>query len=97
MALEERLVQRDVLQAADRLAGHAFEHPVDQQERIAVRQGPHDGADVERLHGLPCQPSRPILPGRSSALIRLASSRRRPTWPAMYFPSRWGRAGNALV
>ena len=38
MADEERLVDRDVLERLDALARFDLEHPVDQQERVAVRQ-----------------------------------------------------------
>ena len=44
---EERLVERDVLDGANALALRAFEHAVDEQERIAMRQLPHDAHDVE--------------------------------------------------
>ncbi len=44
---EVRLVEADVLQRADALAAHALEHPIHQQERIAVRQPLHDAADIE--------------------------------------------------
>ena len=35
----------DVLEGADALAGHAFEHPIHQQERVAVRQALHDARE----------------------------------------------------
>src|SRR5206468_7581898 len=50
MSLEERLVERHVLQAADRYAGLTVEHAVDQQERIAMRKLLEDFPYVERLH-----------------------------------------------
>ena len=48
---KERLVDRDVLEGADALALVAFEHAVDEQERVAVRQQAHHAHDVERMTG----------------------------------------------
>src|SRR5690606_26075206 len=51
MALEERLVGGHVLEAADVRPMLELDHPVHQQERIAVGQEVLDGDDVERqLH-----------------------------------------------
>src|SRR5207302_1652288 len=50
MSLEERLVERDILQAANRYAGIAGKHAVHQQERIAMGKLFEDLPDVERLH-----------------------------------------------
>jgi hypothetical protein len=47
MAREERFVDRDVLDGANAFALSALEHPVDQQERVAMRQQTHDSHDVE--------------------------------------------------
>ena len=48
MSDEELLVGRDVLERDDALARDALEHAVDEQERIAMRQPPHDLVDAER-------------------------------------------------
>src|SRR5689334_11077456 len=49
MALEEWLVDRDVLHANDPLPVFDLENPIDEQKWIAVRQHPHDVFDLE--HG----------------------------------------------
>ena len=41
------LVERDVLDADDPLVGLQFRDAIDEQERVAVRQDPLDGAVVE--------------------------------------------------
>src|SRR5690606_1566499 len=46
VALEERFVEGDVLDRAQALVRVEFDHAVDQQERIAVRQHPHDARDI---------------------------------------------------
>ena len=51
VAAEERLVDGDVLERDDPLARLDLQHPVDQQERIAVRQHRQDPLDVP-LRGL---------------------------------------------
>src|SRR2546421_13031979 len=50
MALEERLVDRDVLDSDDSLLPFHFDDPVYEQERIAVGQIVHDLADIHRRH-----------------------------------------------
>ncbi len=47
VALKERLVDRDVLDADDPLAVLDLDDPIDQQERIAMRQDVQDRADVD--------------------------------------------------
>ncbi len=49
MALEERLVGGDVLDRHDPPPGLELQHPVHQQDRVAVRQHGADPFDVERL------------------------------------------------
>ena len=49
MPLEERLVDRDVLDADDPLLRLDLEHAIDEQEGIAVRQHLHDLFDSEHL------------------------------------------------
>ena len=48
VSLEERLVDAHVLERHDATAGLELEHPVDQQERVAMRQDLHDPLDVHR-------------------------------------------------
>ena len=55
VAHEERLVDRDVLQRDDALARHELEHAVDEDDRIAVRQLPHDLLDVHLHDCFPCR------------------------------------------
>src|SRR5437762_7042259 len=38
VTLEERLVDRDILDCLDALAGFHLEHPIDEQDRVAMRQ-----------------------------------------------------------
>ena len=45
---EERLVDRDVLDADRRDVRHQVHHPVDQQKRVAMRNGVHDAGDVDQ-------------------------------------------------
>ena len=52
VALEERLVERHVLDGLDTLAGDvALQHAIDHEKRISMRQVPHDLDDVHRGHG----------------------------------------------
>ena len=47
MALEERFVNRDVLDSYDPLARRKINDPVDQQKWVAVRQNPLDFIDIQ--------------------------------------------------
>jgi hypothetical protein len=46
VALEEPLIHRHRLEADRTLERTHLDHPVDQQERIAMRDHPHDRVDV---------------------------------------------------
>ena len=77
VAREERLVDRDVLERADRLARHALEHAIHQQEGIAMRQPAHHLVDVHRQrlgHRLPFVTS--ARHSVSSGIVRLLRPRR---------------------
>src|SRR5690606_36187352 len=47
MASEEWLVERDILNGNDAFTRHHFQHAIDQQHRIAMRQPLHDLLDIE--------------------------------------------------
>ena len=55
MSRKERLVEGHVLERTDRLTRLAFQHAVDEQKRIPMRQTPHDFVDIHgqyaRRHG----------------------------------------------
>jgi hypothetical protein len=70
VALEERLVDGDVLQRLDAHALLELEHAVDQQERVAVRQLLQDVVDVQ--HGW----SGPRRHGASGVLLQRAQRSR---------------------
>ncbi len=79
MAREEWLVDGHVLDRVDALAGHALDHAVDEQERVAVRQLREHRLDVHReafAHLVPL----PALPGvprrRASSRCSRATARR---------------------
>ncbi len=84
MPLEERLVDGDILQRADALARHALEHPIDQQERVTVRQPLEDRVDVELqrcIHQSWSCCGNPLSPRSSRRTRSFSASRRlkRPT------------------
>jgi hypothetical protein len=49
MSVEERLIDRDVLQRDNSLVGIDFDDTIHQQKRIAMRKDPHDLGDA-KLH-----------------------------------------------
>ena len=51
MALEEVLVEADRLYRMDALVFREARHAVDEQHRIAVRQGLEDRSDIHRADG----------------------------------------------
>jgi hypothetical protein len=87
MALEVRLVDRDILESSQMLARLAGEHPVDHQERVAVRQILENLADVHAAHGLLLLAR---FDGFSSSRTRCASSARCRSWAAFLSHSRCG-------
>ena len=50
MTLEERLVDGDILDADGATVGDDVDHPIDQQEGIAVRDHLHDPLHVDGVH-----------------------------------------------
>src|SRR5690606_39168208 len=89
VALEEPLDAAHRLVAADALAQLRLDHPVDQQERIAVRQQAPDRGDVHR-HRWRCLAHSPSF---SNALMRRASVSSWRMRTALRRQSRDGVAG----
>ena len=49
---KKRLVHRDIFHADGRGVQHDIDHPVQHQERVAVRDVVHDPMDIDQLDGL---------------------------------------------
>jgi hypothetical protein len=71
MALKKGIVNGDVLQTHNALAGLEFNDPVDHQERIAVGENPENVRDVEDRLSFGLRVSRRISHDASSPLSRL--------------------------
>src|SRR4051812_9438312 len=87
MALEELLVEGDVLVGVDALARDHLHHPIDEQERIAVRKGRQDLHDIH--HFLFSSSSTRFWRRRTSR----SSSGSRGSAAESRSHSRWGMAG----
>jgi hypothetical protein len=90
VSLKELFVVRDVLDPDDTLARLDLEDPIDEQERIPVREDLQDLADSDLQGGPPFSISASL---RSISSSRRASSGRRAIRAERRRNSRWGAAG----
>src|SRR6266571_4490212 len=98
VALEERLVEGDVLDADHALPLLDLQDPIDQEERVAVREDLQDPPDVHHGRRLPHRSSStPAQPERRLArrLVRAATLRAAPPAEAASAPAASSRSSRA--
>src|SRR5205814_1417619 len=80
MPLEERLVDRHVLDADDPLLPFHLDDPVHEQERIAMRQDVHDAADVHLGRAATSLVNPKVRAGASSRANACGVTVKLPAW-----------------